>query len=169
VVLFMGSRYPNVAFMWMNFPGPKLWAVPMAQPHLVGAGSSPLGLIGPVVPLFLVLAMFLMSAPRTRRGGPEPLWSLRRVTRWVGVALAGGLFGVSVATLSAGSDVAGLLVFLAVCLVEMPITVMTYQYLGDLARRMDLQETAVELRLCGWVAGAVMLGSAMRLGKSRSC
>jgi hypothetical protein len=163
VVLFMGRSYPNLAFMWMNYPGPKLWAVPIIQPQLASTGSSPLGLLGHICPLLVVLASFLITAPRTRRGGPESFWSLRRLTRWPAVVMAGGLFGVSVATFAAGTSIAQLLVFLAVCLVELPVTVLMYQYLGELARRLDLLETAIELRLCGWVAGAVMLGSAMLL------
>jgi hypothetical protein len=158
IVLDMGSKFPWFALMWMNYPGPKLWAVPMARAYATGI-DGPLGYLGMVLPLLLLFAAFLMTAPRTR-GARESLFSLRRWTRWTAVALAGGFFAVCVG--SGGIDnneEAIALVFLAVLTVELPGTVLIYQYVADIARRVELTETAIELRLCGWIAGAIIIAS----------
>jgi hypothetical protein len=55
------------------------------------------------------------------------------------------------------------LIFWAVATVELPGTVLLYHYLADIARRLDLLEVCVELRICGWIAGALMLASILLL------
>lgn len=164
IALFVDSRFLWFQLVNVNFPGPKLWAVPMAQSQ-VGNASSPFGFVGTVLPLLVLMACFMITTPRTHRGGPERLFSLRRWTRWTAVVTSGGFFGVCVGfkPLDLSIMEVALMVFGAIATVELPGTVLLYLYLADVARKLELVETSVGIRICGLVAAAVMTASAVLL------
>jgi hypothetical protein len=166
VVLSMGTRFGWALFAWLNYPGPKQWAVPMAfwqAENIINA--TPFSFLPVILPILGVMASFLITTPRPRRGEPEALLSLRRWARWTTVVMGGGLLGASLGVGVFNYDTRDvvMLVGFAIVTVELPCTVLLYHYLANIAQRLELMETAVQIRICGWIAGALILASASML------
>lgn len=121
----------------VNAPGPKLWAASLLQRSIGQPGEW--GVMGTVAVLGNVLAVWLITEPRTQRDG-EGLLSIRAAARWSCVlgagALAGVLLGHYPISRSWGWDGLPILI-VAVALIELPANTLLYIYLSHLAKRFD--------------------------------
>ena len=85
----------------LNVPGPKLWAVPLLQ-RPIGQNPQWPGVVGTRTALFSLLAVWLITAPRTEpeegTGADSALGWVRPAARWASVVLFGLAFGVLLAS-----------------------------------------------------------------------
>jgi hypothetical protein len=145
----------------VNFPGPKVWGMPL-QSQLTGVSIERNATDDYVVGLSSALAVFLLTARRLpEHTGEEPLFSLRRLARWLPIVLCGALFGSvcldSSFMFSRDSSVG---IALTVALLELPCTVLVHMYLAALCARLKLTIEARTLRLVA-LAAAVLMGIAV--------
>ena len=142
----------------VNFPGPKVWATP-ALFRQIGYGPQFWGVLGVVVTLLNLAAVWMLTAPRSARQWDEGTFSRRNLARWAGPVLVGGLLGLTLGGSSVGLDRLQTLTTLAVGLVEAPATLLVYLHLSRLAG--DLQQPRLAAgfgRLAYIAGGAALLG-----------
>jgi hypothetical protein len=127
----------GLALIAVNAPGPKLWAASLLQRSIGEPGAW--GVMGTVAVLGNVLAVWLITEPRTQRDGG--LFSIRAAARWSCVLGAGALAGVLLGhyPISRSWGWHGLPILLvAVAVIELPANTLLYMYLRQLATRFRL-------------------------------
>jgi hypothetical protein len=145
----------------LNFPGPKLWAMPLLQ-RAIGNGPAEEGVYGTRVAMVSLLALWLITiAPRDPDLDPAP--TLRKFTRWVGTVTFG--LGAGLLLASGGIWPGERFPYWMVLGggIELPSAALLYAYLALLAKR--LVPTKSLHATFGWlvwvvpllIAGSVML------------
>jgi len=145
----------------LNVPGPKLWAVPLLQ-RPIGQNPQWPGVVGTRTALFSLLAVWLITAPRTEpeegTGADSALGWVRPAARWASVVLFGLAFGVLLA--SQGIWPAELPPYRLVLVgaVELPAAGLLYAHLHALARRVPGRQRRRVFELLRWLVPAAILG-----------
>lgn len=147
----------------LNFPGPKVWAMSHLQ-RIVGDYVTGLGAGGAWWGWVNLLAIFLLTSPRSRRAWDESTLDPRRLARWAAVLGGGAFFGLTLIGRDLNVNQPGFWKFaLAAVACELPGTVLLYLYLGRLAGSLGDEGAKRMLWWAGGLAGAVMLAAAAML------
>jgi hypothetical protein len=152
----------------VNAPGPKLAACALIQRSVGRPGEW--GVLGTLAVLGSVLAIWLITEPRSIWAGDERFWSLRRVTRWTCILTAGALLGAILGGYAFdtfwGWNALPLLAVI-VGLVELPVNTLLYCHLARLSKRFvprsDRARSLPLLRAACWL---VPLACAAGVGMS---
>lgn len=151
----------------INAPGPKLFAATLLQRSIGDPGVW--GIYGTMMVLGNVLAIWLITEPRSIHGQVETGWRVRLWARWSAVVSCGALLGV----LLGGYGVSpywvwganGVLVATVVA-VELPANALLYWHLKNLSERLHAgagvraRELPL-LRAAMWIIPAICLTGAM--------
>jgi hypothetical protein len=144
----------------LNFPGPKVWAVPLLQ-RPIGGVPEKAGIAGTRAALLGVFALWLITSPRPRTGGAEPgAVGLRRLTRWTGLLLFGAAFGALMATHALWPSDLPPYRLVLVTAVELPATALLYAYLRRLADAAPGQDRRRAFAHLQWAVPLAMLAGA---------
>lgn len=155
----------------VNVPAPKIYAVALVE-RTIGGPPGPWGVAGTTAVLTTVVALWLVTIPRSLRGDEEPPWSIRLLARWVGILATGAVLGwllsarepyVAPRGAMAGRWIAFILLF---C--ELPANSLLYLHLRQLAADLGDRRAASFLAHSVWLiplfiagAGAIALYSTM--------
>lgn len=151
----------TTSFQWLNYPGPKVWAVPLVLPVDLGRSMSGVNFLSHVLAMVMLIAVYLITWPRHPGSGIEPPLNMRMAARWSSTVLMGGFIMICIDPM--GSLVSPVLGTFAIVFVELPCTLLIYRCLSTLARRLDLSAEARLLRHCGWVAAFAMTVSVVMI------
>jgi hypothetical protein len=160
VAMMVGVNNGNpMTIVFVNFPGPKVWAVPIIRFAVGPADGSLIYFLSVLSPLLIAGAVYLVTWPRQAHQR-ERLFSLRRVARVSTAVLSGGIFGVLLAMVPVNTVAQQLsMAMLAIASVELPCTIVLYLYLSNVARTMELPDEAMFLRICAIAIGAASLAA----------
>jgi hypothetical protein len=148
----------------LNYPGPKLWAVPLAQRPIGNRPELP-GVIGSRTALLSLIAIWMITVRRSPGGAAAPTPAgdtCRLALRWVSVVAFGTAFGVMAAR--HGLWPAELVSYrtLLVAAVEFPCTALLYWHLWYVAARVPGRDRRLTFaRLRWWVPMVMLAGLAM--------
>jgi len=156
----------------INVPAPKLHAAAFVQ-RSIGGRPGPWGVSGTNAALLAVLAIWLITTPRSLTADEESAISLRRLTRWTCVVTVGGalgllLSGVETQIYRSGDSVAGWIA-LMVLFCELPANGLLYAYMARLSAECGARRASAALDRCAWgvpivtgLAGAIIVYAAVQ-------
>lgn len=142
----------------LNAPAPKLHAAALVQ-RSIGGRPGPWGVSGTAAALAAVLAIWLITTPRSLTADEEPAVSLRKLARWSAVVGVGGALGLLLSGAEAylyprGDTIPGWIA-LMVLACELPANGLLYAYLARLSREFGARRASAALDACAWAVPVV--------------
>lgn len=131
----------------LNVPAPKIAATALVQ-RTVGNKPGPWGVAGTVAVFCSIAALWLLTAPRHSTG--DDGFSVRALTRWVGVLSCGAVFGTFLSLMGSYYTYAEHLVPVAVLMCELPANGLLYFYLYRISRQLNDKRAGRLLIYCAW-------------------
>lgn len=141
----------------VNVLAPKIASTALIL-RSIGNKAGPVGISGVVAVLASVLAVWILTEPRTPRNS-EPL---ARLLRWTTIITVGGIFGLTLTWNQLGPESHRMRIVMIAALLgcDLPVNILLYLHLRYIALQLDLTRAAETLRWCGYAAALLILGSA---------
>jgi hypothetical protein len=146
----------------INYFGPKVFASAAIQ-FAIGGQPGPDGVFGTMCLMASAVAIYLLTEPRIAEDRHEHTFSLRRLTRWVGLLSIGGFCGL----LLAGFDgeipytswLSLNLYFFGILCCELPTNTLLYLHLRRLGRYLGNRRAVLGLNIAAMGVPLLMLAS----------